>query len=101
MQARIRGTILMAISNKFATSADHRQQERDRRRLLHALWRHERCLGVIADVPKTMVYELAHCINRDRPLVPSQHHQSALCRIASEQTDQDNVAALTTCSTPS
>jgi NAD+ synthase (glutamine-hydrolysing) len=41
IQARIRGTLLMALSNKFgAHGADHRQQERDGHRLLHAVRRH-------------------------------------------------------------
>jgi NAD+ synthase (glutamine-hydrolysing) len=41
IQARIRGTLLMALSNKTgAHGADHRQQERDGHRLLHAVRRH-------------------------------------------------------------
>jgi NAD+ synthase (glutamine-hydrolysing) len=40
LQARIRGTLLMALSNKFGHRADHRQQERDGGRLLHAVRRH-------------------------------------------------------------
>ena len=41
IQARIRGTLLMALSNKTRLDrADHRQQERDGHRLLHAVWRH-------------------------------------------------------------
>jgi len=43
LQARIRGNVLMALSNKFGWLV-HRQQERDERRLLHALWRHGRRL---------------------------------------------------------
>ena len=43
MQPRLRGMTLMALSNKFGhPAADHRQQERTRRRLLHALRRHVR-----------------------------------------------------------
>ena len=45
IQARIRGTLLMALSNKFGSHrADHRQQERDGDRLLHAVRRHGRRL---------------------------------------------------------
>ena len=41
LQARIRGTLLMALSNKTGRHrADHRQQERDGHRLLHAVRRH-------------------------------------------------------------
>ena len=31
-------------------------------------------LAVIADVPKTMVYELARYINRDGEVIPQEHH---------------------------
>ncbi len=42
LQSRARGTILMAISNKFgAHGGDDRQQVRNVGRLRHALWRHE------------------------------------------------------------
>ena len=45
LQSRARGTILMAISNKFgADGGDDRQQVRDVGRLRHALRRHERRL---------------------------------------------------------
>ena len=45
LQARIRGMILMALSNKTGVAgADHRQQERNGGRLLHALRRHGRRL---------------------------------------------------------
>ena len=45
IQARVRGTLLMALSQQVRLArADHRQQERDRRRLLHALRRHGRRL---------------------------------------------------------
>ena len=45
IQARIRGMLLMALSNKFGgMRADHRQQERDGHRLLHAVRRHGRRL---------------------------------------------------------
>ena len=45
IQARIRGMLLMALSNKSGTHrADHRQQERDGHRLLHAVRRHGRRL---------------------------------------------------------
>ncbi len=48
IQARCRGLLLMAISNKTGRMlADHRQQERDGRRLCDALWRHGR--GLCAD----------------------------------------------------
>ena len=46
LQSRLRGVTLMALSNKTGRAgADHRQQERTRRRLLHALWRYVRRPG--------------------------------------------------------
>ena len=46
IQARTRGALLMALSNKFgAHRAQHREQERTGRRILHALWRHGRRPG--------------------------------------------------------
>ncbi len=71
IQARLRGAILMALSNKF------------RRLLLTTGNKSEMAVGyctlygdmngglaVISDVPKTMVYELARYINRNGELIP-------------------------------
>jgi NAD+ synthase (glutamine-hydrolysing) len=45
LQARIRGMLLMALVQPYrAHRADYRQQERNGRRLCHALWRHGRWL---------------------------------------------------------
>ena len=67
IQSRVRGTTLMAISNKFgAHGADHRQQERDVGRLRHALRRHERRLqsdqGPLQDggLPRSARWRNAH-----------------------------------------
>ncbi len=71
IQARIRGNLLMALSNKF------------NRLLLSTGNKSEMAVGyctlygdmsgglaVIADVPKTMVYQLARLINQDRETIP-------------------------------
>ncbi len=71
LQSRIRGTTLMALSNKF------------RRLLLTTGNKSELSVGyctiygdmsgglaVISDVPKTQVYALAHYLNRRRTLIP-------------------------------
>ncbi|MFW5870232.1 MAG: NAD+ synthase [Candidatus Sumerlaeota bacterium] len=71
LQARIRGNILMAISNKFG------------RLLLSTGNKSELAVGyctlygdmsgglaVLSDVPKTMVYELSRLINNDREIIP-------------------------------
>lgn len=72
IQARLRGCILMALSNKF------------RRLLLTTGNKSELAVGyctlygdmcgglaVISDVPKIMVYDLARHINRDREIIPA------------------------------
>ena len=65
MQARIRGTILMAVSNKFGhmllTTGNKSELAVGYCTLYGDM---NGGLGVIADVPKTMVYELANYINR-------------------------------------
>lgn len=73
IQSRIRGNLLMALSNKF------------NRLLLTASNRSELAMGyctlygdmcgglaVIADVPKTLVYTLAHFINKESERIPEQ-----------------------------
>jgi NAD+ synthase (glutamine-hydrolysing) len=72
MQARIRGTILMAISNKFGhmllTTGNKSELAVGYCTLYGDM---NGGLGAIADVPKTMVYELARYIN-------ARHQQSAV-----------------------
>src|SRR5205085_11849043 len=49
-------------------------------------------LGVIADVPKTMVYELARYINRDQHLIPEDSITKApSAELRPNQTDQDTL----------
>ncbi len=73
IQARIRGNILMALSNKFGHL------------LLSTGNKSELAVGyctmygdmagglsVISDVPKTMVYKLAHYINRKKEVIPKK-----------------------------
>ena len=93
IQARIRGNVLMAFSNKFGSL------------LLTTGNKSELAVGyctlygdmagglaVIADVPKTMVYELSQYANRDRERIP----QACLTKAPSaelrpNQTDQDSL----------
>jgi NAD+ synthase (glutamine-hydrolysing) len=71
IQARIRGTTLMALSNKFGhmllTTGNKSELAVGYCTLYGDM---NGGLGVIADVPKTMVYELARYINRQRPVIP-------------------------------
>ena len=93
MQARIRGTILMAISNKFGhlllTTGNKSELAVGYCTLYGDM---NGGLGVIADVPKTMVYELAHFINRDRQLIPpASITKPPSAELRPNQTDQDTL----------
>ena len=49
-------------------------------------------LSVIADVPKTMVYELAHYINRDSIIIPQEIvNKPPSAELRENQTDQDTL----------
>jgi NAD+ synthetase len=71
IQARIRGIIIMAFSNKFGflPLATGNKSELA---MGYATLYGDMCGGllVIGDVPKTMVYQLAHYINREREIIP-------------------------------
>nr|WP_279611286.1 NAD+ synthase [Thermostichus vulcanus] len=93
LQSRIRGTILMALSNKF------------RRLLLTTGNKSELAVGyctiygdmsgglaVISDVPKTWVYRLAHWINRQQERIPrSTLTKPPSAELRPEQQDSDSL----------
>jgi NAD+ synthase (glutamine-hydrolysing) len=93
LQARIRGTILMAFSNKFVSI------------LLGTGNKSETAVGyctiygdmngglaVISDIPKTMVYRLARHINREREIIPARVlSRPPSAELKPGQTDQDNL----------
>ncbi|MBU1053677.1 MAG: NAD+ synthase [Proteobacteria bacterium] len=93
IQARIRGTILMALSN------------RENRILLSTGNKSELAVGyctlygdmngglaVISDIPKTLVYEIAHFINRDKEIIPANIIKKApSAELKPDQTDQDDL----------
>jgi NAD+ synthetase len=71
LQARIRGTLLMAISNKYGhllLSTGNKSELAVGYTTLYG----DACggLAVISDVPKTMVYELAVHMNQQREIIP-------------------------------
>jgi NAD+ synthase (glutamine-hydrolysing) len=71
LQARIRGNILMALSNKFGRlllSTSNKSELAVGYTTLYG----DACggLAVISDVPKTMVYRLANYLNEDREIIP-------------------------------
>jgi len=93
VQARIRGNILMALSNKFGSL------------LLTTGNKSELAVGyctlygdmagglaVIADVPKTMVYELSRYVNRSGERIPQACLDKApSAELRPNQTDQDSL----------
>jgi NAD+ synthase (glutamine-hydrolysing) len=93
MQARIRGTILMALSN------------REGRILLSTGNKSELAVGyctlygdmngglaVISDIPKTFVYELSHFINREKEIIPARIIEKApSAELKPDQRDQDDL----------
>jgi NAD+ synthase (glutamine-hydrolysing) len=73
IQARIRGTILMALSNKYGAlvlSTGNKSELAVGYCTLYGDMTGG--LSVISDVPKTMVYDLAHFINQEKELIPSR-----------------------------
>ena len=93
MQARIRGAILMAISNKFGhlllTTGNKSELAVGYCTLYGDM---NGGLGVIADVPKTMVYEIAGYINRDRRIIPEASiTKPPSAELRPNQTDQDSL----------
>jgi NAD+ synthase (glutamine-hydrolysing) len=93
IQARIRGTTLMALSNKFGhmllTTGNKSELAVGYCTLYGDM---NGGLGVIADVPKTMVYELARYINRERQIIPeSSLTKPPSAELRLNQTDQDSL----------
>ncbi len=93
LQARVRGTILMALSNKFG----HLVLATGNKSELGAGY----CtlygdmvggLAVISDVPKTLVYALAKYINRRKEIVPINTIQRPpTAELKPDQKDQDTL----------
>jgi NAD+ synthase (glutamine-hydrolysing) len=93
LQARIRGIILMALSNKFG----HMVLGTGNKSELGAGY----CtlygdmvggLAVISDVPKTLIYKLAAYINRQKEIIPGNTIQRApSAELRPNQTDQDSL----------
>jgi NAD+ synthase (glutamine-hydrolysing) len=73
VQARIRGNLLMALSNKFGSlvlSTGNKSESAVGYCTLYGDMAGG--LAVISDVPKTMVYELAKLRNREREVIPAE-----------------------------
>ena len=93
IQARIRGNLLMALSNKFGSmvlSTGNKSEFAVGYCTLYGDMAGG--LAVISDVPKTMVYELAKFVNRSRERIPLQILTKApSAELRPNQTDQDTL----------
>ncbi len=95
IQARIRGNILMAFSNKFGylvlTTGNKSEIAVGYCTLYGDM---SGGLSVLSDVPKTLVYKLANHINKDRPVIPlSIIKKPPSAELRPGQTDQDTLPA--------
>jgi NAD+ synthetase len=93
LQARIRGTLLMAISNRsgcLVLSTGNKSELAVGYCTLYGDMNGG--LAVISDVPKTMVYEIARHVNRERAVIPPRILTKApSAELKPGQTDQDDL----------
>ena len=93
MQARIRGNILMSMSNKFS-SLLLTTGNKSELAVGYCTLYGDMCggLAVISDLPKTKVYSLAKWINRDREIIPeSTLTKPPSAELRPSQVDQDSL----------
>ncbi|MEQ8201611.1 MAG: NAD+ synthase [Syntrophomonadaceae bacterium] len=93
IQARIRGNILMALSNKFGSMVINTGNKSEIAVGYCTLYG-DMCggLSVLADVPKTVVYELTAYINRERETIPAAIVEKApSAELRPDQKDQDTL----------
>ena len=93
IQARARGTILMALSNKLGyllLSTGNKSELAVGYCTLYGDMNGG--LAVISDVPKTMVYEIARFINRENEVIPERIiHKPPSAELKPDQRDQDDL----------
>ncbi|HXW62126.1 MAG TPA: NAD+ synthase [Candidatus Acidoferrales bacterium] len=93
LQARIRGNLLMALSNKLGSlvlSTGNKSELAVGYCTLYGDMAGG--LAVISDVPKTMVYELAHFVNRRKEIIPNKTlTKPPSAELRPNQTDQDTL----------
>ncbi len=93
IQARIRGNILMAFSNKFGmlllTTGNKSELSMGYCTLYGDM---AGGLAVLSDVPKTLVYALSYYINRDKEIIPVTILEKApSAELRENQKDQDSL----------
>ncbi len=93
IQARIRGNILMALSNKHGALVLATGNKSELAVGYCTLYGDMTGgLAVISDIPKTVVYDLARFINRDTALIPPRIISKApSAELKPDQTDQDDL----------
>ncbi len=93
IQARIRGNLLMAISNKFGhmvLSTGNKSEMAVGYCTLYGDM--SGGLAVVADVPKQLIYKLASHVNRDGEIIPARILSKApSAELAPHQFDQDDL----------
>jgi len=93
MQPRLRGMTLMALSNKFG-SLLLTTGNKSELAVGYCTLYGDMCggLAVISDVPKTLVYDLARYVNREREVIPrSSLSKAPSAELRPNQTDQDTL----------
>ena len=93
MQARLRGLIMMAASNKFG-SLVLTTGNKSELAVGYCTLYGDMCggLAVLSDVPKTMVYDLANWINREREVIPwSTIEKPPSAELRLDQKDEDSL----------
>jgi len=93
LQARIRGTLLMALSNKFGSLLLTTGNKSELAVGYCTLYGDMNGgLAVISDVPKMMVYRLSRWINREKEIIPDASITKApSAELRPNQTDQDSL----------
>ncbi|HEV2298769.1 MAG TPA: NAD+ synthase [Candidatus Acidoferrales bacterium] len=93
LQARVRGNLLMALSNKFGSlvlSTGNKSEIAVGYCTLYGDMAGG--LAVISDVPKLMVYELARHVNREREVIPlATLSKPPSAELRANQTDSDTL----------
>jgi NAD+ synthetase len=93
IQARVRGSILMALSNKWGRMVLATGNKSELAVGYCTLYG-DMCggLAVISDVPKTLVYELARYVNRDGEIIPETTiNKPPSAELRPDQADQDSL----------
>jgi NAD+ synthetase len=93
IQARIRGTLLMALSNKFRSlllSTGNKSETATGYCTIYGDMNGG--LAVISDVPKTLCYRIAKYINKDQEIIPPRViSRPPSAELRPDQTDQDSL----------